>query len=570
MKKIYTTLTVLCAALSLSAQQLPNVGFEGEWVESKPWNTIYTGLSMSDALADIGQEVEVTQPEAWIVSNVLGVVTEKDESYGGGYSAMGSTIVGTKVEGCDSESALKLTNNPNPFMATQIVPAYVSLGTSWATNTLDWMTFKPANKDGGVFGGFDLAYRPDALVFDYKLEAPDGAEGQKATVLVYAWKGSWSQAEVPGNNTMSGTPVTTTMIDRERNILGMEYSQGGEVTRSDDAELIAKSLEYITEFNSEWKSYTLPIEYLTASTPEKINVVLSANDYFDSENIVSGNSLTIDNVKFAYYSRLKSLKVGGVDVEGFNSKNYTYSIATELPEASAFEYEVLGNTAKVNVELDEASATATIKVTNDGEDVDGKSTHEYTIQFKKVYGGTIYTGDVKISFMGSDNIEKDVNVHIITDADDKNKCTLVLPDFSFSGAVLGDIVVENVTKTPQNGGYAYEGSAKHLALSLMGQPIVANVSFSGTSDSEGNAHFIIPVVWLTDYETNPESNEGIQIDVEFNGITDTPETGINDVVIDENAPVEYFNLQGVRVANPERGGIYIRRQGTNVAKVLVK
>ena len=92
---------------------------------------------------------------------------------------------------------------------------------------------------------------------------------------------------------------------------------------------------------------TLPIEYLTASTPEKINVVLAANDYFDSENIVSGNSLTIDNVKFAYYSRLKSLKVGGVDVEGFNSENYTYSIATELPEASAFEYEVLGNTAKV-------------------------------------------------------------------------------------------------------------------------------------------------------------------------------------------------------------------------------
>ena len=575
MKKIYTTLTVLCAALSLSAQQLPNVGFEGEWVESKPWNTISgTEFSMNAALQrwaeSQGEEYtgDVRDPEGWTVSNVLGIVSVIDESDGGGYGALGTTVVGAKAEGCDSESALKLTNSPNPFMATQIVPAYVSLGTSWATNALEF--FQPVDKDGGIFGGLEFAYRPDALVFDYKLEAAAGAEGQKATVLVYAWKGSWSQAEVPGNNAMIGAPVTTTMIDRERNILGMEYSQGGEVTRSDDAELIAKSLEYITEFNSEWKSYTLPIEYPTASTPEKIHVVLSANDYFDSENIVSGNSLTIDNVKFAYYSRLKSLKVGGVDVEGFNSENYTYSIATELPEASAFEYEVLGNTAKVKVELDEASATATIKVTNDGEDVDGKSTHEYTIQFKKVYGGTIYTGDVKISFMGSDNIEKGVNVHIITDADDKNKCTLVLPDFSFSGAVLGDIVVENVTKTPQNGGYAYEGSAKHLALSLMGQPIVANVSFSGTSDSEGNARFIIPVVWLTDYETNPESNEGIQIDVEFNGITDTPETGINDVVVDENAPVEYFNLQGVRVANPERGGIYIRRQGTNVAKVLVK
>ncbi len=37
----------------------------------------------------------------------------------------------------------------------------------------------------------------------------------------------------------------------------------------------------------------------------------------------------------------------------------------------------------------------------------------------------------------------------------------------------------------------------------------------------------------------------------------------------ENAPVEYFNLQGIRVANPENG-IYIRRQGSSVSKVLVK
>jgi hypothetical protein len=41
------------------------------------------------------------------------------------------------------------------------------------------------------------------------------------------------------------------------------------------------------------------------------------------------------------------------------------------------------------------------------------------------------------------------------------------------------------------------------------------------------------------------------------------------VVDNSNAPVEYFNLQGVRVANPT-SGLYIRRQGTTTAKVLVK
>ena len=46
--------------------------------------------------------------------------------------------------------------------------------------------------------------------------------------------------------------------------------------------------------------------------------------------------------------------------------------------------------------------------------------------------------------------------------------------------------------------------------------------------------------------------------------------GVNDILSnDTNAPVEYFNLQGVRVANPENG-LYIRRQGNNATKVLVK
>lgn len=46
-------------------------------------------------------------------------------------------------------------------------------------------------------------------------------------------------------------------------------------------------------------------------------------------------------------------------------------------------------------------------------------------------------------------------------------------------------------------------------------------------------------------------------------------TGVEDIVVDSDAAVEYFNLQGVRVANPENG-LYIRRQGAKASKVLVK
>lgn len=45
--------------------------------------------------------------------------------------------------------------------------------------------------------------------------------------------------------------------------------------------------------------------------------------------------------------------------------------------------------------------------------------------------------------------------------------------------------------------------------------------------------------------------------------------GVSDVCIDVNTRVEYFNLNGVRVANPENG-IFIARQGNKVSKVVVR
>ena len=45
-------------------------------------------------------------------------------------------------------------------------------------------------------------------------------------------------------------------------------------------------------------------------------------------------------------------------------------------------------------------------------------------------------------------------------------------------------------------------------------------------------------------------------------------TGIEDTMVDENAPVEYYNLQGVKVANPENG-IFIKKQGAKATKVVL-
>ncbi|MBD5257301.1 MAG: hypothetical protein HDS52_01235 [Barnesiella sp.] len=45
-------------------------------------------------------------------------------------------------------------------------------------------------------------------------------------------------------------------------------------------------------------------------------------------------------------------------------------------------------------------------------------------------------------------------------------------------------------------------------------------------------------------------------------------SGIDGVTADDNAPVEYFNLQGIRVDAPRAGNVYIRRQGTKSEKVV--
>lgn len=62
----------------------------------------------------------------------------------------------------------------------------------------------------------------------------------------------------------------------------------------------------------------------------------------------------------------------------------------------------------------------------------------------------------------------------------------------------------------------------------------------------------------------------------YNGVSfvlDPPQasdlSGIESVEVDGDADVEYFNLQGVRVENPQ-SGLFIRRQGNKAAKVYVK
>lgn len=76
-----------------------------------------------------------------------------------------------------------------------------------------------------------------------------------------------------------------------------------------------------------------------------------------------------------------------------------------------------------------------------------------------------------------------------------------------------------------------------------------------------------------------EHNKSYDLTVDFNGYSpvatlaahdeNNVPTGVENIDAAETAEVEYYNLSGLRVANPENG-IFIRRQGNKVTKVLVK
>ena len=54
-------------------------------------------------------------------------------------------------------------------------------------------------------------------------------------------------------------------------------------------------------------------------------------------------------------------------------------------------------------------------------------------------------------------------------------------------------------------------------------------------------------------------------------VLDEGQSGVDEIVVDENAPVEYFNIQGVKVdVENAAPGLYIRRQGNVATKVIVK
>ena len=126
--------------------------------------------------------------------------------------------------------------------------------------------------------------------------------------------------------------------------------------------------------------------------------------------------------------------------------------------------------------------------------------------------------------------------------------------------IVPDYAVRNVVP-----GWGDSGSERESAAAFVADPEKYRqyVEFELTAPTK---------VWLGH---GKDSNTGDQYwhpwaDVKLEKWDEAASSGIAGVEVeDENAPVEYYNLQGVRVANPENG-LYIVKQGKKVSKKFIR
>ena len=328
--------------------------FEDEWVKCTPWDTAGNKKQSGKT------------PNGWCVSNVYTSIVSR------------AFVVGTRLDIYDdgSDFAVKLKNTD---FAGQKIPAYMTLGTSWATA----IGAEGHDADGGSFGGKKFTKRPDAISFDYMRDNSKGNEN--ATVVAYLWKGTYTQKDVPGNTALTSLGIKkTTMTDRDRNILGMPTDKGGEVTKTSDAECIATINHAITKSTEgEWETLTIPFVYKTNSTPEKINIIFSATDYFNRSKIVSGNTLCVNNVKYVYYHSLSDLTFNGATIDGFNENRTEYTVKGNMSDyKNAFDCTLKSaySTKEVNWNDADNALTITVKGSNFAED--NESMTVYTVKFE--------------------------------------------------------------------------------------------------------------------------------------------------------------------------------------------
>lgn len=194
-------------------------------------------------------------------------------------------------------------------------------------------------------------------------------------------------------------------------------------------------------------------------------------------------------------------------------------------------------------------------------------------------------GNITLAMPGDYTIVVDLNNMTI---EAKGTATVTAPDQFF---VIGQLSIgawdpsKGVELTKN--GYIFEGDVAmaggYFSFTEKLSPVAGNAGWSqmgqryGAATSDQETHLNSPLPFMkgenafniVDYTEYPQ-NVHFVVDFEKMTVTISTATGVEDIAVDAAAPAEYYNLQGIRVAQPESGKLYIVKKGDKVSKMLVK
>lgn len=464
MKKVsFLSFLFLAGGLCISAQTFPSGDF----------NTFETGWN----------EVGV-QPTGWKGSNVnqfsLAKIQEVYEETSG-----------------RNGSAVKLVNTAAGMLGIGAnAPAYITLGSPWVyANIAD-----VKGSDGGTWGGTAFAFRPDAVKGFIKREiATETTSKEKycelnpnevCNILVYLWKGSTTSTL--SNVTTSADGITGKNVevkDLDKAVLGKV-----EATKSSDFALIAQAQYDVPAVTTtEWQEVVIPLEYSSDEVPEKLNIIISAADYFNRPNIGDNNKLWADDFEFVYYSELKELTYKGESVE--IPSNRTINLSDQVYDATKLSYTLTGKGATAERSYNAQTGVLTLTVKGNDWSEDNKNQHVYTIQFKPFDGDMAEamvsnTRLINVTMGGSEF----PSLNTVSLTNQGGAVSFTMENFSFSGLPIGNVTLNNVALS-QNADGSTHVTAYNGALALMGGAIVAKVTVTGDVTAEGGLTANVQIMW---------------------------------------------------------------------------
>lgn len=596
-KKVIAGSLALLAVTAMYAQtyQLPNVGFEN-WEKAK-------GILWTEKNQNQGQPGE--EPQSWHSSNI---------KFATGWAGSYQELVQKKQKKSDNGKTYANVINKKSGQASSYIPTLgtLTIGNTWYANSGDGYAIgghRAINDkfaQNGTYGGLSFVGRPDAIVGDFQNYSSD------SHVIAYLWKGSFS-GEVPATFDDGATGIVIKKynptikswlklenLDRaiwsqiDPSIVTSETVQN--ITKSDDAAIIAYVDKAYTANSSDWTTDVINLNYLSDATPEMTNVIIAAGYPWDSRKSVKEESINVDNVRYAYFSRLSDASIDGYAFD-FNPNTLDYIITVNDVEnftlPTGVNYSIMSNEAltadkEATVSSINDNKQISIKVTNkqsianaEATDADGLREHTYNFYFREapqqfegfyftnVNGSDIYSGETTTLTLTQENADYHTYTLAIADVKVTQAATRAAGD-----AV--NVTVSGLTKTEKDGKVIYSGT-DNAKVGDETKQVSAVATFDG-DNYEVKFSFTNEDGTVTNVVATPEPTTSSVS--EINGATAAVAATEGAILVSNyNGAAAVYTTDGRLAANAEVNGsasinvatgLYIVRTGNKATKVIVK